>query len=364
MRIVFVLAVADNGGGVRTVAMYGRLLSERGHDVTVISAPFPEPTLKARVSSVVRGRGWPQHPRRGDSHVDRARLDHRRLDRFRAVTDRDVPDADVVVATWWETAEWVAALSPRKGAKVHFIQGHESDLPGQPQARVAATWRLRLQRIVCSRWLLDLARDRYGDEGAVLVPNGVDLEQFSTPPRDKQERPAIGFVYADSWIKGCDVAIGAFEGAAKRVPALRLVTFASGPVSPELPLPRRAEFRRDPDQSEIPTLYASCDAWLWPSRSEGFGLPILEAMACRTPVIAAPAGAAPDILADGGGVLLPAADPLAMAEAIERVVLSSPADWRRLSQQARSVAARYSWHDSARLFEAALERAAAARTQL
>ncbi|MGC8714943.1 MAG: glycosyltransferase [Leptodesmis sp.] len=49
--------------------------------------------------------------------------------------------------------------------------------------------------------------------------------------------------------------------------------------------------------------YSACDAWLFPSRYEAVGLPILEAMACRTPVIGTPAGIAPEMLSDGAGIL-------------------------------------------------------------
>lgn len=357
LRIVFVIPHADVSGGVRTVATYARLLSRRGHGVTVVSAPHPLPPLKARVKSLLLGRGWPTAPPPGPSHLDRAGVEQRRLDRFRPIVDRDVPDADVVVATWWLTTEWVASLSPRKGVKVQFVQGHDADLPGQPEARVAATWRLPFHRIVCSRWLLDLARDRYGDASAVCVPNGVDLAQFSAPPRDRQARPTLGLVYSDTWIKGCDVAVEAFARAARRLPQLRLVSFGSGAVSAAVPLPAQAEFVARPGQDEIVRLYASCDAWLWPSRREGFGLPILEAMACRTPVIAAPAGAAPELLGEGGGILLPSADPGAMAEAIEQVLALPGPEWRRMSEEARAVAARHRWEDSARSFESALEAA-------
>jgi glycosyltransferase involved in cell wall biosynthesis len=354
LRIVFVSTVPNASGGIRAVASYARLLSGRGHEVTVVSTPPPSPSLRSRIGSLVRGRGWSQSRPRA-SHLDGAGIDHRLIDRHRPITDSDLPDADVVIATWWLTAEWVASLSQRKGAKVHFVQGHESDIPGQPEARVAATWRLPLHRIVCSRWLLELAKERYGDSAASLVPNGVDLDQFSAPPRDKQARPTVGFVYSPAWIKGCDVARVAYELAYRRFPGLRLVCFGSTPVSPMFPLPPQAEFTLLPSQSEIPSLYASCDAWLWPSRREGFGLPILEAMACRTPVIAAPAGAARELLANGGGVLLAGAEPSAMANAIERVCGLPPADWRDLSAQARVVATRHGWDHSATLFEAALE---------
>jgi hypothetical protein len=48
-----------------------------------------------------------------------------------------------------------------------------------------------------------------------------------------------------------------------------------------------------------------------------------------------------------------------MAEAIERLLASSPQEWRKLSDDARAVAARHGWAESVRLFESALE---AART--
>jgi glycosyltransferase involved in cell wall biosynthesis len=359
VRIVFVLAQADTSGGVRTVATYARLLAQRGHEVLVVSAPAPVPSLKARVKSLLRGRGWPEGTGAAPSHLDGSGVEHRIIDRFRPVSDRDVPDADVVIATWWLTAEWVAALSARKGAKVHFLQGHESDLPGQPAERVADTWKLPFHRIVCSRWLLDLAREWYGDPAATCVPNGVDLEQFSAPPREKQQRPTVGLVYSDAQIKGCDVATAALELVARRRPDLRVVSFGSYPVNRSVPLPAHAEFTLRPSQREIPRLYASCDAWLWPSRREGFGLPILEAMACRTPVVAAPAGAAPEILQGGGGLLLPSSEVAPMADGIERLLAMPAARWRAMSEQARAVAVRHGWGESVNLFEATLQRAVA-----
>jgi glycosyltransferase involved in cell wall biosynthesis len=355
LRIVFVVAAADLSGGIRVIATYARLLSDLGHEVTVVSTPPPPTPWTARIRALVTSGAWPRGPRSAPSHLDEG-VHHYRLDCFRPVTDRDLPDADVVIATWWLTAEWVAALSPRKGAKVHFVQGDDAAVPGQPVDRIATTWKLPLHRIVCSRWLLELANTRYGDRAASYVPNGVDLDRFTGPVRSKQDHPAVGFVYSETYNKGCDVALAAFHIAARRIPGLRLISFASAPVGRSLPLPPRAEFALRPRQSDIPALYASCDAWLWPSRREGFGLPILEAMACGTPVIAAPAGAAPELLAEGGGVLLPGAEPFAMAREIENMV-AMPADvWMRMSTEAREVASRHGWASSVRAFEAVLQR--------
>ena len=97
--------------------------------------------------------------------------------------------------------------------------------------------------------------------------------------------------------------------------------------------------------------------WLFSSRSEGFGLPLLEAMACRTPVIATPAGAAPEVCAGGGGILVPIDDPADMARAIERVAGLPEAAWREMSDKAHATASRYTWDDATDRFEAALNRA-------
>jgi glycosyltransferase involved in cell wall biosynthesis len=78
-------------------------------------------------------------------------------------------------------------------------------------------------------------------------------------------------------------------------------------------------------------------------------------MACRTPVIAARAGAAPELLAEGGGVLLDSLNASAMADAMERLLTLQAPDWRRLADQARAVAVVHNWDASVRLFEAALE---------
>jgi glycosyltransferase involved in cell wall biosynthesis len=364
LRIAFLLEHADLSGGVRTVAAYARLLKQRGHLVTVVSTPSAPAPLRTRLARLIRDQEWPHVPHYGPSHLDSVDVEHRRLESYRPITNRDLPDADVVIATWWLTAEWVAALSPSKGAKVHFVQGHEVEIAGQPAARVAATWKLPLHRIVCSRWLCELASRRYGDTEASYVPCGVDSTQFSAAPRGKQARPTVGIVYAHDRIKGVDLALAAFELASRRMPDLRLCVFGNTPVSKDLPLPAGATFLLMPEQYLIPTIYARCDAWLWPSRREGFGLPILEAMACRTPVVATPAGAAPELLANGGGVLVPPEDPVSLSAAIERVCSLPEPEWMEMSNRARQVAVTHSWDESVRGFEAALELAIARAPQL
>jgi len=353
MKVTFVLADVGMAGGVRVIATYAHRLLQRGHEVTVVATPPRQLTGLQKVKSLLRGTGWPRVPRTQPSPFDDLPVPLHITER-RLVTDADVPDADVVVATWWETAPWVARLSGCKGAKAYFMQDYGAS--GQPLEHVAATWSLPLHLITISRWLAELVRSRCSAPVS-LVPNSVDHDVFTAPPRGKQRRPTVGFVYTTLPEKGCDVTTRACEIARERLGDLHVVSFGTIPPTDSMPLPEGAEFSCRVPAVQLAGIYSRCDAWLFGSRREGFGLPILEAMACRTPVIATPAGAAPELLATGGGVLLGAPDAAEMARAIEEVCSLPDRRWRGMSDAAYAVATRYTWDDAADLFEAALHRA-------
>ncbi|MDY7107615.1 MAG: glycosyltransferase family 4 protein [Planctomycetota bacterium] len=352
MKITFVLSHAGLAGGVRVVAIYARLLQQRGHEVTAISTRYRWPSRRGRAMATMRRLARRAAGRPEPSHFNDVPVAHRALEHAGPVTDAHVPEGDVVVATWWETAPWVAALSPSRGAKAYFMQDYGA--PGQELEDVVPTWSLPLHLITISRWLADLIVEHRGEVPISLVPNGVDLDLFHAPPRGKQPQPAVGFVYRESPVKGADIVLEAFRLARRSVPDLRLLTY--GPMPPEdaNALAAGMTFHHRPADEKLAGIYASCDAWLFASRREGFGLPILEAMACRTPVIATPAGAAPELLADGGGLVVNREDPAGMARAIEHIAGLGDHDWRSMSEHAHATAARHTWNDATDRFEAAL----------
>jgi glycosyltransferase involved in cell wall biosynthesis len=94
---------------------------------------------------------------------------------------------------------------------------------------------------------------------------------------------------------------------------------------------------------EVLKLMREHDVLVFPSLFEGFGLVILEAMAQGTVVIATPNTAAPDLFADGeGGFIVPIRSPDAIADRLTQ--LAEDRDLlARMSEQARSVAARFTW---------------------
>lgn len=355
MRITIVLPVSDLSGGNRVVSIYAERLGKRGHTVTVVSRPQRIPTRIEQLKAVLKRRPFPRRVAFGQSHIDRvAGITYKRIDSVRPIVADDLPDADVVIATWWETAEWVNALPKSKGAKVFFVQHFEVH-PPQPVARVEAVWRLPMQKIVIAQWLGTLAAQRFGDPTSILVPNAVDAEQFFAPPRGKQPIPTVGMMYAQTPFKGCAHSIKAVNLARKKVDNLRMIAFGNQAATMQLSLPLNTDYFIRPAQDKIRDIYAKADVWLVGSRSEGFGLPILEAMACRTPVIGTPTGAAPELLTPGGGQLVPMDSIQAMADAIVRIVTQPEPAWKTMSDIAYATATKYTWDDATQAFEIALE---------
>jgi glycosyltransferase involved in cell wall biosynthesis len=99
-------------------------------------------------------------------------------------------------------------------------------------------------------------------------------------------------------------------------------------------------------EAELRALYAGAAAFAYPSLYEGFGLPVLEAMAAGAPVITSSSSSLPEVAGDAA-LLVDPRDTRAIAEAI-RAVLVDPALGERLRVAGRARAAQFSWQRTAR----------------
>ena len=99
------------------------------------------------------------------------------------------------------------------------------------------------------------------------------------------------------------------------------------------------------DRREQPLWYNAAEAFVYPSQYEGFGLPVLEAMACGTPVITSNTSSLPEVVGDAGELVDPT-DVEALTEALVGV-LSDPARAARMAQAGRLRAQAFTWQAAA-----------------
>jgi len=197
-----------------------------------------------------------------------------------------------------------------------------------------------------------------------VVPLGVDHRQYrpSEVPasfRSRYELPEchryVMYVGSEDPRKNLEALWRAFAIALQADPGLRLLKV--GPAHSQLERRRlvsladqlgvggAVRFLDYVPEEDLPLLYNAASVCVVPSHYEGFGLPVLEAMACGTPVVCSSAASLPEVAGEAA-VLVPGADGVRLAEAIGGVLANSV---RRTACRERGFrqAERFRWETTA-----------------
>ena len=126
-----------------------------------------------------------------------------------------------------------------------------------------------------------------------------------------------------------------------------------------LGLSSRVHFVGDVPQADLLALYTGCAAFVYPSVYEGFGMPVLEAMACGAPVICANTSSLPEVAGDAALTIDPTS-PEQLSAALTRV-MGNPAEAQRLRELGRARAGEFTWGSTAEGMLKAFEDALAGR---
>ncbi|HTW13124.1 MAG TPA: glycosyltransferase, partial [Solirubrobacteraceae bacterium] len=179
---------------------------------------------------------------------------------------------------------------------------------------VPADWVTSVNRHIDELWVpSEFVRNMYVADGVeaervVAIPNGVDLDAFH-PVSEAELAARTGgtrflFVGGLTWRKGPDLLLGAYIQAFSGRDDVTLVVkgfgsntvYATGAREPireyanSGQLPRVELSDESLTESELAELFRSCDVLVHPYRGEGFGMPVLEAMASGLPVIVTAGG--------------------------------------------------------------------------
>lgn len=169
------------------------------------------------------------------------------------------------------------------------------------------TWSLRRAecRVAISRSVRDAFCRYFGPLDIRVIYNGVDEAKFrplEPPPAREDKRTHLLFVGNLSRRKGADL----LPQILARLGDGFVLSYTSGlrGESPALRGPDNLRPLGRPSEAELIQEYNRADIFLFPSRLEGFGLPVVEAMACGKPVVTTRAGSLPELVDDGQGGFL------------------------------------------------------------
>jgi glycosyltransferase involved in cell wall biosynthesis len=202
-----------------------------------------------------------------------------------------------------------------------------------------------------------------------ILPTGVDLSRFDLPAppctiRDEHGIPCtdvlLGVVARLEPEKGHRYLVEAMPAILERAPSVWLAIVGEGSLCAELraqvaalPAPARDRIVFTGRRDDISAITADLDIAVLPSLREAQGISILEAMARRKPVVASAVGGIPEVVADGAsGLLVPPADPAALADAVVSLA-RSPRRRREMGEAGHAtVAERFSIDAMVRRVEA------------
>jgi glycosyltransferase involved in cell wall biosynthesis len=365
IRLAVVIEALGRGGAERLLVDTARLLDRKRFELRVYTL-FP---VRRDYAETLLGLGVPEQCLRLAGPRDAATG----IGRLRACLVEHPAD---VVHTHLFSANLVGRLAARLGGLPVLTTYHDADYepvvregnPGLTPLKqltlrildVATVVVSRARIVAVSEYVAASVRRRLLVPRAriTVVPNAVDTEVFAPDAaRRAAVRAALDLTASQPVVvcvgrmtpqKGQDVLLRAFSEVLRARPESRLVLVGDGAQRREYEelagrLGLGSAVRFLGVRADVPDILKAADVLALPSRHEGFGLVLTEALACSLPVVATRTGPVPEIVRDGEtGRLFPPGDAAALAGALDGL-LGDAAGRRRMGEKARADAeARFS----------------------
>jgi glycosyltransferase involved in cell wall biosynthesis len=270
----------------------------------------------------------------------------------RSTGDRAWAGADVAVATGWQTVHRVLRL-PGVRARAYLVQDHEPEFHPTSAERTWAeeTYRLGLHCVCASPWLAGVVRARYRAR-ASHFDLGVDHATYRPLPILRREDLVLLYARAVTPRRAVPLGMLALAELHRRRPGVELVLFGeSRPIATDVPA------------TQVGTLAPAALAELYNAATVGVVLSMTnpslittELLACATATVDLASPAMTETFGAGGPVALAPFDPVALADAVERL-LDDPVERADRARAGLALVAERTWDRAAGQVEAGLREA-------
>lgn len=341
-------------GGFKVIYEYSNRLSKRGYDVTCCyTVTPPTPYVKHAGFFIVLAK-----------HIAKLILNcytcRRWFDLDKKIHEicvwnfkqKNIPYADVYIATAVRTSYFLASyhIDKKRQKKLYFIQDYENW--GCPNSFVDASYKLDLQKIVISDWLLGKVRAQGGN--AALCHNGFDFDYFKqiVPPEDRSPF-VIAMLYHENEVKRCQDAITALKIVKKEIPQLMVNIFGQY-KNPKLP--DWFTYYRRPDKETHNRILNEASIFIYASRAEGFCLPPAESMICGCAVCGTDIPGIPYQKNEVTTLSSPPMNPRALASNILRLIQNRELRLQIAHAGHDFICTNYDWENSVQKFIMEIEK--------
>ncbi len=239
------------------------------------------------------------------------------------------------------------------------------------------SWRMALRRTDIVTGLSDFLLKRAVKKGykgeTVLVPNGVDVSLFTKELSEKTRNDLklrLGKREGDVFLVTTSRLVhkNANDDVIKALKYLpnntHFILIGKGPLGPKLQkqardlgIEERVKFMGFVPHTDIAKYFSVCDIFIRPSRSEGFGVSFIEAMAAGLPIVTTPVGGIPDFIDDKEtGIFCAPDNPQSIKEAVNLLMQDNALRQHIIEKAKTRAVGRYSWEHISEEMKSVFER--------
>lgn len=344
-KITFIIPFTEKTGGIAVVLEYMYQLRKMGHEVNIFYPLIPYmcliPESKPLWKSLLI---WMIQLMQNLFRYTRKIIHHSNEFTVKPVlliNNYFIPNSDIILATAWPTAYDVAKLNSKKGVKFYLIQGYETWC-GYNE-KVHASYKLPLNLITISPFLTNKIKTVQHSEIRAEIYNGIRLDRFYPPVEKFFSNPKILMMAHELELKGTQDGLEALSKLKKECPDINITLFG---ICSKPKTDFDYKYVQNPNYEELLKLYQKANIFLSPSHSEGWGLPVMEAMACKCAVIATKTGCVP-ILNNGKNLIaVEKQNPMGIYKEL-RVLLKNTEKIAEIAESGYNVICNYTWENAA-----------------